>query len=221
MKARVIRQTLYGLLVGVCLIGLTGLASAHVVVKPAEVVTAGFQTFTMGVPNEKSVANVGLKLMIPAGLKHVSPTVKPGWNITVEKAGEGEEATVTSISWSGGSIASGYRDDFTFSAQVPAETGDLQWKAYQTYADSVIVSWDKSTEDQPKKADGSPDFTSSGPFSVTKVVSETQATTDLKATQQAAADANTAAKRAGYLAIAGLAIGVAAFVSSTKNSKKN
>lgn len=151
---------------------LGGTAAAHVVVRPAEVPTASFQTFTASTPNEKDVPTTELKLILPKGLKHVLPTVKAGWHIDVEKDGKGETAEVKSITWKGGTIPAGFRDDFTFSAQVPADAGTLEWKAYQTYEGGQVVAWDLTQDKQPKKADGSPDFSASGPFSVTKVTAD-------------------------------------------------
>lgn len=147
-------------------------AFAHVVVRPNQVGAAAFQTFTTGVPNEKDVPTVGLRLVIPAGLTYVSPNVKPGWTIEVKKSGEGEAAVVTEIIWSGGSIPSGQRDEFLFSAQAPAEETDLQWKAYQTYEGGEVVSWDQ----EPSKDHNDHDVK---PYSVTKVVNDlASATTD-------------------------------------------
>jgi uncharacterized protein YcnI len=188
----------------------TGVASAHVVVRPGEAVTAGFQAFTMGVPNERDTDTTELKLTMPAGLKYVSPTQKPGWQIDVEKDGTGEDAVVKSITWSGGSVGVGFRDDFTFSAQVPAKATELQWKAYQTYADGTVVSWD-----QPASATKEEGGTS-GPFSVTKVVATTQTDADIKKAQSAAADAKSAADTALYIGIAGVALGLAGIYLATR-----
>lgn len=158
---------------------------AHVTVKPAEVGVGKYQTFNVSVPNEKQVATTGVRLVIPAGLEHVSPNVKPGWNVRIVKAGEsmkgpvlntGEVApdpeTVTEIVWTGGSIPEGQRDDFFFSAKTPADAGELKWMAYQTYADGVTVAWDLDKNAQPKDASGVDDFSASGPYSVTKVVND-------------------------------------------------
>ena len=86
-------------------------AFAHVVVKPNAVGVGAFQTFTVGVPNEKDNPTVGVRLVIPEGMKFVSPNVKPGWTIDVKKTGDGENAVVTEINWTGGSIPAGQRDD--------------------------------------------------------------------------------------------------------------
>jgi uncharacterized protein YcnI len=148
------------------------LTMAHVVVKPNQVNVAAFQTFTVGVPNEKELPTVGLRLMIPDNLKHVSPNVKPGWNVIVKKSGEGEDAKVTEISWTGGSIPAGQRDDFLFSAQAPADAGAINWKAYQTYQDGTVVAWDQDPNaPKPSVAPGE-EGESTTPYSVTKVVND-------------------------------------------------
>lgn len=156
-----------GLAVTTAVVSLNvGIASAHVVVKPAEAGIASFQTFTTSVPNEKDVAIIKIRLTVPDGLKSISPTVKPGWTINEVKDGSGDNAVVKEITWSGGSVPAGQRDDFTFGAQVQAKPTTIQWKAYQTYADGSEVSWDQ-------KPNGSDDSTGDkGPYSETKVIND-------------------------------------------------
>lgn len=141
-------------------------AEAHVVVRPAEVRTAAFQTFTVGVPVEKEVPTVGLRLVLPSSLQHVTPNVKPGWTITVKRDGTVEDARVSEIVWAGGMIPPGQRDELLFSAQAPVEPGTVQWKAYQSYQDGSVVSWDRaqSTEE---------DLENTGPYSETRVIGTT------------------------------------------------
>jgi uncharacterized protein YcnI len=161
---------------------------AHVVVKPNQVGAAAFQTFTIGVPNEKNSPVVGLRLVVPNGLKNISPNVKPGWSIEVkkekvyegmkgEKLNNGKEAPytekVTEIVWTGGSIPAEQRDDFFFSAQVPADETTIQWKAYQTYQNGDVVSWDQApvkdmSDDQREEMEKK----GLGPYSETKVVND-------------------------------------------------
>lgn len=194
------KLTLFGALLGIVTLTFSVGASAHVVVKPAEVLSAAFQTFTVSVPSEKDIATTSVKLMIPAGLKNVQPThMGSGWQIKVDKTGSGQNAAVKSITWSG-QIQPGFREDFTFAAQVPDKIGEINWKAYQTYADGTVVSWDKAT--------GSGEGSNSGPFSITKVVSETAADVAVRQANQAAADAKNAANTALYVAIAGVAVGI-------------
>jgi uncharacterized protein YcnI len=144
--------------------------SAHVTVKPNSVGVAAYQTFTVGVPVEKDVPTIGLRLVIPEGLTAVTPNVKPGWTITTKKTGEGEDAKITEIEWKGGSIPAGQRDEFIFSAKAPNSPADLQWKAYQTYTNNLIVSWD--ADPGAEKSHDSAVAEKSGPYSVTKVIDD-------------------------------------------------
>src|SRR4029078_6241590 len=121
MRKNNFKKLLIGTLAATVFLLQAGFASAHVVVKPNEVGAAAFQTFTVGVPVEKESPTVGLRLVIPEGVKYVSPNVKPGWKIDIKKQGEGEDAVVTEITWTGGEIPSGQRDDFVFSAQAPSD----------------------------------------------------------------------------------------------------
>lgn len=200
-----------GALVGVTVLVFSSSASAHVVVKPAEVVTAGFQTFSIGVPNEKEIPTTSVKLVIPEGLSFVSPTQKAGWEISVEKEGEGEAATVKSITWNG-AVAAGFRDDFTFSGKVPSEVTELQWKAYQTYSDGTVVSWDKAESGSGHDSEDA----KSGPFSVTKVVASTAADASVKSASKTAADAKSSADVALYVGIASVLVGLVGVYFGTR-----
>jgi uncharacterized protein YcnI len=154
----------------------SGVAMAHVVVKPSDAKTGAYQTFTVSVPAEKDNPTVSVKLLIPEKLTAVTPTVKPGWAIETEKHGEGDETMITAINWTGGKINAGYRDDFTFSAKTPDQPTDLQWKAYQTYQDGTMVSWDQ----QSAGGSGDKENATTGPFSVTKVATDSDQDRALK-----------------------------------------
>ncbi len=147
-------------------------ASAHVVVMPGEVGVGLRQIFNASVPNEKEIPTVGLRLVIPAGLESVTPNVKPGWKVDIKKEGEGEDAVVKEINWTGGSIPDGMRDDFFFRAMAPAEATTLQWKAYQTYSDGTVVAWDVNENDIPLNAEGEHESETMNPYSETKVVND-------------------------------------------------
>lgn len=184
-------------------------ALAHVVVKPSETITAGYQTFTVSAPNEKDIPTTKIKLLIPENITSVTPTTKDGWIITTEKTGSGEAEKVTSITWSNGKINAGFRDEFTFSAKAPAEVTELKWKAYQTYSDGTVVAWDKEKTDEA-------DVPNTGPLSVTKVVSELPAEAATTNTEQATANAQAAANRAFYTGIIGIATGLVAIYFATR-----
>lgn len=151
-------------------------ASAHVVVKPAEVGLAERTNFIVSVPTEEDNPTVSVRLLIPESLQSVRPNVKPGWNIELIKDGEGDASRITEIIWSGGSIPPDQRDEFVFSAQAPAMEEDVIWKAYQTYASGTIVSWDKDPEVvkqfEKKKIQDTQAVEVPEPYSVTKVVND-------------------------------------------------
>lgn len=196
--------------------------SAHVTVKPADVTTASYTTFVASVPNEKDIPTVELRLLIPDGLSSVTPTVKPGWVITTEttesaEAGGHGGAQITSITWSGGSVPKGQRDDFTFSAKTPDNAGELQWKAYQTYADGTVVAWDRAEGDQPVQDDGSPDFSTAGPLSVTRVSDSDSSDNAAESVQETSE--KTTAQRALYVSISAVVVAFISLVLATRPKK--
>ena len=159
--------------------GLVGAhaALAHVIVKPNEAGVASFQTFSVGVPSESdksTTPTVNVRVVLPDGLSEVTPTVKAGWTITTKKNSNDE---VTEITWSGGQIPSEQRDDFTFSAQVPATATTLIWKAYQTYKDGRVVSWDQDPSKIPTGEEGTP-------YSTTNVINDLNTNTSTATTAQ-------------------------------------
>jgi uncharacterized protein YcnI len=186
---------------------LSTTASAHVVVKPAEALTGSYQTFVISAPNEKDIAYTTIKLVIPEGVQGVMPTAKAGWTITTDKTGEGETATVNAVTWEG-NVDGGFRDEFSFSAKLPDNPTELDWKAYQTYSDGTTVSWDQKQSSDSHDGESE----TSGPLSVTKVVSESTADT---ATADGANDTDSAKNTAQlslYLAIASLVLSLVLLV---------
>lgn len=170
-------------------------ASAHVAVQPSQVGIGKSQVFAISVPTEKEVPTVGVRLVLPSGLQDVMPTVKAGWQIETKTTGEGDQKEVSEIIWTGGSIPAEQRDEFSFSAHVPAKATTLQWKAYQTYQDGTVVSWDQAPTESHDDDGGD-----MGPYSTTKVVDDlaTPATSTTKT-----ANVN------GAYALAGCALAIA------------
>ncbi len=163
----------------VILLTSTSVSFAHVVVTPSEVGVSQRQNFVVGVPTEGDNPTVSVRLIIPEGLKSVSPLVKPGWNIQIIKTGEGESERVSEIVWSGGNIPAEQRDEFVFRAQAPAEKTNLVWKAYQTYAGGDIVAWDTEpkvveeyTKNNPVKDGAEHDHDAPKPYSQTIVIND-------------------------------------------------
>lgn len=171
MKKGIIGKfVLLGALASTLVLATPGLTFAHVVVSPSEALTGAYETFTTSVPNEKDIPVTGIRLVIPDSIESVTPTVKPGWEIQIKK----NQDKATEISWTGGVIAPDLRDEFTFSAHLSAEPGNINWKAYQTYQDGTVVSWDqKPSED----GHGHGDDENKGPYSTTIVNEDDEETT--------------------------------------------
>ena len=151
-------------------------ASARVIVSPSEVPAGSIQTFKVSVSSDRPVSTIAVKLSIPEGVTNVIPNVKPGWAVVTKKGGP--DNRVVEISWVGGNIPSERRDEFMFSAQVPASVTTLPWKAYQTYANGVIIDW--NIDPQIAEASTSTDSSKPGPYSETKVMSTTRTATEEK-----------------------------------------
>lgn len=215
MKTQTIakRLSLVSFSVAAVTLGFSNSAFAHVTVKPAEVVSSAYQTFTVNVPNEKAMPTVSVKVLIPGDIKNATPTQKAGWQIVKESEGSGEDMKTTSITWQGGSITDGTRDEFTFSAKAPEKVTELQWKAYQTYSDGTVVAWDQESSDNHGHDSSKPN---TGPLSVTKVTAETAQEASAKKADQAAADAKAAAERSLYVSIAALVLSIAGIYLATR-----
>lgn len=156
--------------VAVTLLGLAGSALlaepawAHVTVSPNTGTAGGYVTEAFKVPNERDDATTtGFTLDFPTDhpLASVSVEPVPGWTATVTKAkldkpiknddGEVTEA-VSSITWTGGSIAAGQFQRFTVAmGPLPGGAATLTFKALQTYSDGQVVRWiDVPASGQPE-----------------------------------------------------------------------
>jgi uncharacterized protein YcnI len=158
------------------------LASAHVIVTPSTAGIGEELVFNISCPNEQQTAIQKLTLDIPSGVSEVVPTEKDGWSVTTTMNGSTTDPEISSITWTGdtATVPVGEREDFGFGAQVPGTAANLDWKAYQTYADGTIVHWDQTPNGKSDDATGN-----AGPYSVTKV------TDDLSASAAPTAKANT------------------------------
>lgn len=202
-----IYKGVFGIVASITTMMLSGVAAAHVTVTPNEVPTATFQIFTVNVPNEKDIPTTSVKVVIPKGVAHVTPTQKTGWNVAIDDSDD----TVNAITWSGSTIAKGLRDEFTFSAQTPDIQTDIQWKAYQTYSDGSVVSWNKAEGSKGHDDDKSDE----GPLSITKVVNET-ATPTSQETGNDIASIQQDVTRAMSVAIMALALSVISIILVTR-----
>lgn len=147
----------------ISILAVPAVAFAHVVVTPNKADVGARTMFNVSVPNEKEVAVSSIKLTIPKGVQSAQPDVAAGWTIVTAKDAGGN---VTSITWTG-TIPAGQRADLAFKAQAPANATELDWKAYQTYADGTVVHWDQNPTTNGKAVKDN-----AGPYSITTVVND-------------------------------------------------
>lgn len=144
-------------------------ALAQVQMTPSVARTGVVQAFDLSVSSDRDLSTTMVRLLLPAGVSEVTPNVAPGWATSFEFEGNGTTALV----WRGGLLPAHHRDDFRFSARMPAEQQILPWRVYQTYEDGSVVSWDLDPRAElPKDAAGKYDFAAAGPFAWTRLVSD-------------------------------------------------
>jgi uncharacterized protein YcnI len=146
---------------------LQSVVMAHVSVEPKSIGIGSFTTFTISVLNEKEIPTTAVRIVLPDGLKEVSAYAKPGWQVTAKSTGNGDQAKVTELTWTDGSFGKDLRDEFKFSAQVPANPTALAWKTYQTYQDGSVVSWDQAPKEGADDSTGD-----AGPYAISEVVND-------------------------------------------------
>ncbi|WP_088809545.1 MULTISPECIES: YcnI family protein [unclassified Listeria] len=116
--------------------GFPALVSAHVSVSPSESQTGAYETYTMKVPVEKESNTTKIVLKMPAGATYVSYEPVAGFKTTFDKS-------KNVITWeaTGAGILPGQFMRFSFIASNPEKAAQLNWDAFQYYADGSIVEW--------------------------------------------------------------------------------
>lgn len=171
------KNSIQGILIGIASLFLfVTPALAHVIVYPHQVGIAQTMDFTVSVPNERDTPVTKVRLLIPSGMSDVQPNTTQGWTITTKSVGKGDSEIVSEIDWSNGSIPVGQREEFIFQAQVPPQPVTLDWKAYQTYSDGTVVSWDQNPQLMANLSDAQQDALADkenkGEYSTTQVIND-------------------------------------------------
>ncbi|WP_435225630.1 YcnI family protein [Streptomyces sp. Tue6028] len=147
-------------LAGAAVLAAAGAASAHVTVHPesyAKGATDGVLTFR--VPNEEDTASTTkVQVFLPTDHPVLGVLVSPqdGWtakvtNTKLKTPVKTDDGTITDavseITWTGGKIGAGQYEDFNVAfGQLPDDTGQLTFKALQTYSDGKTVRWIEEAE---------------------------------------------------------------------------
>jgi uncharacterized protein YcnI len=125
-------------------------ASAHAHLSPPVALAKEGQVFTLAVPTEKEGATTSsIELTLPAGFAIDSFVPTAGWKRTTQQTGSGEEAVITKVTWTGGSVPTGEDAAFSFLASTTG-SGSYTFGVRQTYSDGSVVNWSGAeTSDTP------------------------------------------------------------------------
>ncbi|MFI5934343.1 YcnI family protein [Actinoplanes sp. NPDC051494] len=163
------RSGVIGATVAAFTLALAVPASAHVTVNPGTATQGGYAKVTFRVPNEMDTANTTkVEVNLPTDTPLASVSLKPvaGWTVVAEKAklatpvevhGAPLTEAVNKITWTAtgdAAIKPGQFQEFDVSVGPLPETGQVVFKALQTYSDGTIVRWiDEPTTDgtEPEK----------------------------------------------------------------------
>ena len=116
-------------------------ASAHAHLSPPVALANEGQVFTLAVPTEKEGATTtSVELTLPAGFAIDSFVPTTGWKRTTQQTGSGEEAVITKVTWTGGSVPTGEDAAFSFLASTTG-SGSYTFDVRQTYSDGTVVNW--------------------------------------------------------------------------------
>jgi uncharacterized protein YcnI len=130
-----------GALVALAALTFTAAAFAHAHVSPSVAPSGESQVFTLAVPNETDDATITkVEITPPDGFSMGSLSPAAGWKGTAKKDGEGDEAKVLSVEWTGGSTPPGEAAFFSFLGRS-TDAGDFAFKVRQTYSNGDVVDW--------------------------------------------------------------------------------
>ncbi|MDX6690880.1 MAG: hypothetical protein QOG15_2337 [Solirubrobacteraceae bacterium] len=125
-------------------IGFTGAlvaqAEAHSHVSPSVVQKGHSETFTVVVPTEGTADTASVEVTVPAGFQIGSFEAAPGWKRSVKATGQGDEAVVSKVTWTGGKVPEGEAAYLRFQGEA-TKSGDYAFKVRQTYSDGKVADW--------------------------------------------------------------------------------
>ncbi len=124
-------------------LSLPALAGAHARVSPAVSLAGQLQLYSLAVPTEKSGVTTSKVVHDRPGrvrdrlVRAAAPGLDPAGRT---RAGAGNNAVVTKVTWTGGRTPTGEDSLFQFLAQ-PASAQTYTFSVQQTYSDGSIVNW--------------------------------------------------------------------------------
>jgi uncharacterized protein YcnI len=147
---------------GAAIAALPGAAQAHVTVQPGTTEGGGFSVVAFRVPTERDHASTTkVSILFPEDqpVGSVRTTPVPGWKVTtknrtlsqpIEMFGEQVSEVVSQVTWTatGPGIAPGQFEDFDVSIGPLPDSGEMVFKALQTYSSGEQVNWNQVAVDE-------------------------------------------------------------------------
>jgi uncharacterized protein YcnI len=119
-------------------------ASAHARISPSPTLAKASELYSLVVPTEKEgAATTTVVLTVPSDFSIDSFVPAPGWKRQVEQTGEGEDAVIQKVTWTGGHTPTGEDSLFQFLG-LAASSGTYTFQVEQTYSDGSVVNWSGS-----------------------------------------------------------------------------
>jgi YD repeat-containing protein len=110
---------------------------AHAVVFPKASNTGAYERYVLRVPNEKNVATTKVELHFPSDVRVTSFSDVPGWQLEITRD---SAQRIVGATWTG-TLQPERFVEFPFVAVNPKTATQVNWPAYQTYADGQRVEW--------------------------------------------------------------------------------
>lgn len=164
--------------VALATLALPGVAQAHVTVQPGELEGGGFSVVTFRVPNERDDASTArIRVLLPEDqpVGSVQTTPVPGWTVAtktraltepIEMFGRQVDTVVSQITWTatGEGVQPGQFQDFPVSMGQLPRSGELVFRAVQTYSTGEQVNWTEvSLDDSVEPEHPAPTLTLTSP----------------------------------------------------------
>jgi uncharacterized protein YcnI len=116
-------------------------ASAHARISPSPTLANQSELYSLVVPTEKEGATTTtIVLTVPSGFSIDSFVAGPGWKREVQQTGEGEDAVIQKVTWTGGHTPTGEDSLFQFLG-LPSSSKTYTFQVEQTYSDGSVVNW--------------------------------------------------------------------------------
>jgi uncharacterized protein YcnI len=131
-----LRRGLLGLLV---FLALPAAASAHAHLSPSVIQTGHSETFTVVVPTEGAGTTSEVAITVPDGFQ-IGSFEANDWTRKTDAVGEGDEAIVSKVTWTGGKVPEGEAAYLRFQGEAKSAR-DYTFKVRQTYDDGRVENW--------------------------------------------------------------------------------